>query len=157
LVKSLGLQTGRGRATGARRAVQPILVVRTNTIRQERGFPLRESQIENYSNQDARHSAVRQSAKEIAIPTRSMGRFLAWQLQFRDVTTVFDDNLKKIILEIEVRGNRGTGLQKYAVLCCLLRISKPAPPGARLWRERADRSPRDICSSERRMAHSRTD
>jgi integrase len=36
----------------------------------------------------------------------------AWRLQFRDVTIVFDDDLKKTILEIEVRGKRGTGYCK---------------------------------------------
>src|SRR5580693_4126164 len=36
----------------------------------------------------------------------------AWRLQFRDVTIVFDDNLRKTILEIEVRGKRGTGYCK---------------------------------------------
>lgn len=28
----------------------------------------------------------------------------AWRLQFRDATHVFDDDLKKTMLEIEVRG-----------------------------------------------------
>src|SRR5215470_3416135 len=36
----------------------------------------------------------------------------AWRLQFRDVTIVFDNDLKKTILEIEVRGKRGTGYCK---------------------------------------------
>jgi hypothetical protein len=36
----------------------------------------------------------------------------AWRLQFRDVTIVFDDDLKKTILEIEVRGKRGVGYCK---------------------------------------------
>jgi hypothetical protein len=36
----------------------------------------------------------------------------AWRLQFRDVTIVYDDDLKKTILEIEVRGKRGVGYCK---------------------------------------------
>ena len=36
----------------------------------------------------------------------------AWRLQFRDITIVFDDDLKKTILEIEVRGKRGVGYCK---------------------------------------------
>jgi len=36
----------------------------------------------------------------------------AWRLQFRDVTVVYDDDLKKTILEIEVRGKRGVGYCK---------------------------------------------
>jgi len=36
----------------------------------------------------------------------------AWGLQFRDVTIVYDDDLKKTILEIEVRGKRGVGYCK---------------------------------------------
>ena len=39
----------------------------------------------------------------------------AWRLQFRDVTIVFDDNLRKTILEIEVRGKAWHWiLQEYA-------------------------------------------
>lgn len=36
----------------------------------------------------------------------------AWRFQFRDVTIVYDDDLKKTILEIEVRGKRGVGYCK---------------------------------------------
>jgi hypothetical protein len=36
----------------------------------------------------------------------------AWRLQFRDVTIVYDEDLKKTILEIEVRGKRGVGYCK---------------------------------------------
>jgi integrase len=36
----------------------------------------------------------------------------AWRLQFRDVTVVKDADLKKTILEIEVRGKRGVGYCK---------------------------------------------
>jgi integrase len=36
----------------------------------------------------------------------------AWRLQFRDVTIVYDDDLKKTILEIEVRGKHGVGYCK---------------------------------------------
>jgi integrase len=36
----------------------------------------------------------------------------AWRLQFRDVTVVYDDDLQKTILEIEVRGKRGVGYCK---------------------------------------------
>ena len=82
----------------------------------------------------------------------------AWRLQFRDVTIVFDDDLKK-----DDPGDRSSGkawdwiLQEYARCGVAFQAtSKPAPPGARLWRERAHRNLRDICSSERRMAHART-
>jgi len=36
----------------------------------------------------------------------------AWRLEFRDVTVVYDDDLKKKILEIEVHGKRGVGYCK---------------------------------------------
>ena len=36
----------------------------------------------------------------------------AWRLQFRDVPIVYDEDLKKTILEIEVRGKRGIGYCK---------------------------------------------
>ena len=41
----------------------------------------------------------------------------AWRLQFRDVTIVYDDDLKKTILEIEVRGKRGVGYCKSMPRC----------------------------------------
>jgi integrase len=36
----------------------------------------------------------------------------AWRLEFRDVMIVYDEELKKTILEIEVRGKRGVGYCK---------------------------------------------
>jgi integrase len=45
----------------------------------------------------------------------------AWRLQFRDVTIVYDDDLKKTILEIEVRGKAWRWiLQKHARCCVAL-------------------------------------
>jgi|SRR5215472_15569406 len=56
----------------------------------------------------------------------------AWRLQFRDVTIVYDDDLKQTILEIEVRGKRGVGYCKSmpGAVLPLQATSEPAPPGA---------------------------
>jgi len=44
----------------------------------------------------------------------------AWQLEFRDITIVDDEDLGKRILEIEVRGKRGVATAK----ACLARSGR---------------------------------
>jgi len=62
----------------------------------------------------------------------------AWRLQFRDVTIVYDEDLKKTIMEIEVRESVGWILHRVMPGAVLpFSDFEAGSPGAHLRRERA--------------------